>query len=44
MKVLILDYEMGNLKSVFNAISYLGYNGKISNDPFEIKNSDKIMR
>lgn len=44
MKLVIVDYGMGNLKSVMSAIRYLGYDDIIlSNDIFVLKNSDKLI-
>ena len=41
--VCLLDYGSGNVKSVYNIISYLGYNVKISNSEKDIKNSTHII-
>lgn len=44
MKILVVDYGMGNLKSVLSAIKYVGYNNiKISNDISDIKTADKLI-
>ncbi len=42
-KVCILDYGSGNVKSVFNLISFLGYSVKVSNEIHEIKSSSHII-
>jgi len=41
--VCILDYGSGNVKSVFNLISFLGYNIKVSNEIEDIKSSTHII-
>lgn len=41
--VVIIDYEMGNLKNVYNALNYLNIPSKISQDINEIKNADKLI-
>lgn len=42
-KVCILDYGSGNVASVFNLISYLGYDCKISNKVDYIEDSSHII-
>ena len=42
-KILIVDYGVGNIHSVLNAISYLGYDVKISSKDSEIKKADYII-
>lgn len=42
-KVCILDYGSGNVKSVFNLISFLGYNVKVSNEIDDIKSASHII-
>ena len=39
----IIDYGMGNLLSVKNAIEYLGYNAEIINNPKELSSFDKLI-
>lgn len=43
MKVGIVDYGMGNLNSVFNAIESLGVNVKICHNPSDLQDIDKIV-
>ena len=43
IKVCILDYGSGNVKSVFNVINHLGYNVEISNSLTAIKNSTHLI-
>lgn len=44
MKLAIVDYGMGNLKSVISAIRYLGYDDIIlSNDISVLKEADKLI-
>ena len=33
----ILDYDVGNLKSVTNAMRYLGFDTRITSDPAELE-------
>ena len=42
-KVIIIDYEMGNLWSVASAIKFLGAEPVVSSDPIEIANSRCII-
>ena len=41
--IVIIDYGMGNLKNVYNALKYLNIPSKISNEISEIKASDKLI-
>ena len=41
--VVIIDYEMGNLKSVSNALNHLGIENKISDDEDDIKSADALI-
>lgn len=41
--VVIIDYGMGNLKNVYNALTYLNIRSKISQDINEIKSADKLI-
>ena len=41
--VIIIDYGMGNLKNVYNALNYLNIPSKISQDINEIKNAEKLI-
>ena len=41
--IVIIDYGMGNLKNVYNALKYLNIPSKISNEISEIKNADKLI-
>lgn len=43
MNIVIVDYGMGNLKSVYNAFSYVGCRAKVSTSPSEIENADKLV-
>lgn len=43
MKVVIIDYQCGNLKSIKNMISRIGYDSEISSDLKIIQNADKII-
>ncbi|SRR6056297_658421 len=39
----IIDYEMGNLRSVANAFEHLGLKARISSDPQDIATADKVV-
>ena len=41
--VAIIDYGMGNLRSVENAIKRLNYNSKIVDSPKDLDNFEKII-
>lgn len=41
--IAIVDYGMGNTKSVFNALSYLGEDAIITLDPHKIKDASHII-
>lgn len=39
----IIDYEMGNLRSVEKAFENLGFEARVSADPNDIKTADKVV-
>lgn len=39
----VVDYGVGNLKSVTNAMAYLGYETVITGDPAELERADSII-
>ncbi len=39
----IIDYEMGNLRSVEKAFESLGFTARVSADPKDIKSADKVV-
>lgn len=41
--IAIVDYGMGNLKSVYNAFKLLGIEAKIVSDPNEVKMADRLV-
>lgn len=41
--IVIIDYGMGNLKSVYNALKKLDFSCKISGEIKEIRNADKLI-
>ncbi|MGI9530761.1 imidazole glycerol phosphate synthase subunit HisH [Lutimonas sp.] len=43
MKIVIIDYGAGNVKSVQFALERLGYEAVCSNDEAEIKSADKVI-
>lgn len=42
-QILIIDYGMGNLKSIANMIHYLGYEAHICNDVKQIASASKLI-
>lgn len=43
MKIVIINYGAGNIKSIQFAFQRLGYNAVLSNNPEEIINADKVI-
>lgn len=44
MKIVIIDYGMGNIKSIIGALKYIGVTDiKISNSDDDIQNADKLI-
>jgi len=43
MKIVIINYGAGNIKSIQFAIQRLGYEAVLSDDPKEIKEADKVI-
>jgi len=43
MKLVIIDYGAGNIKSIQFAFKRLGIDAVLTNDPDEIKNADKVI-
>jgi glutamine amidotransferase len=43
MRVAVIDYNAGNLKSVANALMYIGADFYISNEPDKLMKSDKLI-
>ncbi len=41
--IVIIDYGMGNLKSVRNALNYLGFENKVSSKEEDIENADALI-
>lgn len=41
--ITIIDYEAGNLKSITNMLNFLGEEYRISSNPDEIENAEKII-
>lgn len=41
--ITIIDYEMGNLRSVAKAFETLGFAARVSSDPADLLNTDKIV-
>ena len=42
-KIVIIDYGMGNLRSVFNKFRRMGYESEISSNPDAIKKASKLI-
>ncbi len=43
MKIIIIKYNAGNIRSVTNALARLGYEAEITADPRKIKEADKVI-
>ncbi|MGQ9525015.1 MAG: imidazole glycerol phosphate synthase subunit HisH [Armatimonadota bacterium] len=43
MRIAIVDYGMGNLRSVQKAMQYLGFTADITSDPKEVARADKVI-
>jgi glutamine amidotransferase len=43
MNIVVIDYGLGNLRSVYNALTFLGANVKVSESPVDIKNAKKLV-
>src|SRR3989344_3192650 len=41
--IVIIDYGVGNLSSVFNALQAIGVQAEITNDPEKIRAADKMI-
>ncbi len=41
--IAVIDYGMGNLRSVQKAFEYLGYKAVITQQPSEIQKADKVV-
>ena len=42
-QIVIVDYEMGNKRSILNALAYLGYRATVSKDAQTIQNADALI-
>ena len=43
MSICIIDYGLGNIASIFNAVKYIGAEPIVSHDPAIIKNSSHLI-
>ena len=43
MTIAIVDYGMGNLRSVYNALDILGHEADLVNDPSKLQNYDHVI-
>lgn len=43
MKIVVIDYKRGNVRSVLYALERLGYSGVLSADPDEIAAADRVI-
>jgi len=41
--ITVIDYSAGNLYSVFNALTRLGYEPKVTNKPDEVTNASMVI-
>jgi glutamine amidotransferase len=41
--IVIVDYGMGNVRSLMNAFDFLGHDAKISRDPADFETADRIV-
>jgi imidazole glycerol-phosphate synthase subunit HisH len=41
--IVIVDYNLGNLGSVFNMLKYLGFESEITSEPYKILHADKLI-
>ncbi|MHC4122523.1 MAG: imidazole glycerol phosphate synthase subunit HisH [Planctomycetota bacterium] len=41
--IIVIDYDVGNVKSVCNAFKYIGCDVELSSDPDKIKNADGLV-
>ena len=42
-KVIIVDYNSGNIGSVINMFKYIGVDAELTNDPDEIRNAERLI-
>lgn len=43
MRIAIIDYGLGNLASVYNALVFLGADAKISDSPKDVEKADRLV-
>ena len=43
MKLVLIEYNAGNIQSVLNAVERLGVNAEVTSDPEKIKSADKVI-
>ena len=43
MRIVIVDYGMGNLFSIYNALEYVGGNPEIARDPQELAGAKGLL-
>ena len=43
MKIVIVDYQMGNLRSVQKALEHVGFDSLVSSEPQDVRSADKII-
>jgi len=41
--ITIIDYGAGNLRSVVNAVSYLGYQARVTDKPSDLQQANSII-
>ena len=42
-KVIIVDYNSGNIGSVINMFKYIGVDAELTNNPDEIRNAERLV-
>jgi len=43
MAIVVIDYGMGNLRSVHKALEHVGLDARVSGEPSEVRNGDKLV-
>lgn len=43
VKIAIVDYQMGNLRSVQKALEHVGFDAHVTSDPTEVAHADKVI-
>lgn len=43
MKIIIIDYGAGNLRSVARAVAHVGYEPSVTQDPYDVAHADAVI-